>query len=79
MDVLNDVILNMVNEGNSITEMHDQTFLSVGEVHKRLVKLQDQGLIYPPPKPHQARARKLTPWGHTYLQNAGYEAVKLFG
>jgi predicted transcriptional regulator len=70
--------LHLVNERQSIEEMAEDCNISVGWVHQRLEVLQDQGLVVPPPKPNQARARRLSKWGETYLQEAGYAKVKLW-
>jgi hypothetical protein len=78
VDVLDERILQLVSENKSIHEMRDDVNLSTGEVHNRLVHMQEAGLILPPPKPHMARARKLTEWGKSYLQSAGYARMKLF-
>ena len=78
MDALDDRILWLVNENKSIEEMRDDVNLSVGEVHKRLVRMEEDQLITPPPKPHMARARKLTKWGEAYLQTKGYTRIKVF-
>jgi hypothetical protein len=78
VDVLDERILQLVSENKSIHEMRDDVNLSVGEVHNRLVRMQEAGLILPPPKRNMARARKLTAWGKNYLESAGYARMKLF-
>lgn len=78
MDSIDERLLKLVNDQASIEEMAADCDISVGFVHKKLEALQEQGLVAPPPKPNQPRSRKLTKWGETYLQRAGYTKIKVF-
>ena len=61
-DVIDVKILIGVNKRDSITEMADDTGLSVAGVHGKLTELEDPrlGLVNPPRKPGAARDRTLT-------------------
>ena len=70
-----------VRKRDSITEMAEETGLSLSGVHQRLEYLEDliTPLINPPRKPGAARDRTLTSEGETYLKTNGYlPSEKLF-
>ncbi len=73
-DVIDVKILIGVNKRDSITEMADDTGLSVAGVHGKLTELEDPrlGLVNPPRKPGAARDRTLTDAGKEYLIANGY-------
>ena len=58
------LVMQMVHANKSIPEMASAMRLrSYGGVARRLTKLQDAGLVNPPPKPKMARSRSLTKLG----------------
>lgn len=56
----------------SIPEMAEYTNKSIGHVHEELQELVEAGLVKPPPKPHVARAYRITAQGEEYLRTNGY-------
>lgn len=63
-----------VRKRDSITEMAEETGLSISGVHQRLEFLEDllTPLINPPRKPGAARDRTLTNDGEAYLKVNGH-------
>jgi predicted transcriptional regulator len=75
-DPIDDQLLLMVHERASITEMSERVGRSLANVHGRLENLQAQGLVVPPPNPHQARSRELTKEAIDYLKANGYLSIQ---
>lgn len=72
IDTIDEILMRMVNDHNSLQEMADITGRSKGGVKLRLNILVEMGLVQPPPRRGMSRSYKLTNTGLGYMTTAGY-------
>lgn len=72
LDPYDDQILMYVYEGKTMEEMRETGLSSTNTILLRIRKLEELGLVVPPPSKNRPRGRRLSKSGIDYLLRRGY-------